>query len=100
MEIKVHDPVELPEYFDAREKWPHCPSIREIRQQGNCGSCYVNISVIIIIKMMMVMMTINSYNNNNNSRSSNNNKALWCTQHLHANVNILIFALELCFICV
>jgi len=31
---------ELPENFDPREKWPECPTIREIRDQGGCGSCW------------------------------------------------------------
>ncbi|KAK6731338.1 hypothetical protein RB195_007671 [Necator americanus] len=32
--------IELPETFDAREKWPNCRSIRTIRDQSNCGSCW------------------------------------------------------------
>ncbi|CAJ0594795.1 unnamed protein product [Cylicocyclus nassatus] len=31
---------EIPESFDAREKWPHCDSIGLIRDQANCGSCW------------------------------------------------------------
>uniref|UniRef100_U5EX33 Putative cathepsin l n=1 Tax=Corethrella appendiculata TaxID=1370023 RepID=U5EX33_9DIPT len=31
---------ELPENFDSREQWPDCPTIREIRDQGSCGSCW------------------------------------------------------------
>nr|BAC65419.1 cathepsin B [Pandalus borealis] len=31
---------EIPVEFDAREQWPHCPCIDEIRDQGNCGSCW------------------------------------------------------------
>lgn len=26
--------TDLPENFDAREKWPNCPTILEIRDQG------------------------------------------------------------------
>ena len=32
----------IPEAFDAREQWPDCPTIQEIRDQGSCGSCWVN----------------------------------------------------------
>ena len=32
---------QLPKQFDARTAWPHCPSIKEIRDQGPCGSCWV-----------------------------------------------------------
>lgn len=31
---------DLPEQFDARENWPNCPTIKEIRDQGSCGSCW------------------------------------------------------------
>lgn len=37
---------DLPENFDAREQWPHCPTIREIRDQGSCGSCWVSFIII------------------------------------------------------
>jgi len=30
----------IPKTFDARKKWKYCRSIREIRDQGNCGSCW------------------------------------------------------------
>ncbi|XP_005373887.1 PREDICTED: cathepsin B [Chinchilla lanigera] len=32
--------MNLPESFDAREQWPNCPTIKEIRDQGSCGSCW------------------------------------------------------------
>ncbi|CAH0579303.1 unnamed protein product [Chrysodeixis includens] len=41
--IMKHDPAviaSLPENFDPREKWPFCPTLNEIRDQGSCGSCY------------------------------------------------------------
>lgn len=31
---------DVPEHFDAREQWPACPTIDEIRDQGSCGSCW------------------------------------------------------------
>lgn len=33
---------DLPESFDAREQWPNCPTIGEVRDQGSCGSCWVS----------------------------------------------------------
>lgn len=30
----------LPQNFDLREKWPQCESIKEIRDQSTCGSCW------------------------------------------------------------
>jgi cathepsin B len=30
----------IPDSFDARTAWPSCPSISEIRDQSNCGSCW------------------------------------------------------------
>jgi len=30
----------IPDSFDAREAWPNCESIREVRDQSNCGSCW------------------------------------------------------------
>lgn len=30
----------LPENFDPREKWPNCPTLNEVRDQGSCGSCW------------------------------------------------------------
>ncbi|RCN47339.1 papain family cysteine protease [Ancylostoma caninum] len=32
--------TDIPESFDAREHWPHCPSLKNIRDQANCGSCW------------------------------------------------------------
>ncbi|KRW99107.1 hypothetical protein PPERSA_02939 [Pseudocohnilembus persalinus] len=31
---------EIPENFDSREKWSKCESIKEVRDQANCGSCW------------------------------------------------------------
>lgn len=28
----------IPDTFDARTEWPDCPSIKEIRDEGNCGN--------------------------------------------------------------
>merc|ERR1711904_424015 len=31
---------DAPDNLDSREKWPNCTSIKEIRDQSNCGSCW------------------------------------------------------------
>jgi len=30
----------LPDSFDSRKQWPHCETIRRIRDQSACGSCW------------------------------------------------------------
>lgn len=30
----------IPDNFDSRENWPNCESIKEIRDQSTCGSCW------------------------------------------------------------
>ena len=32
--------VKIPDSFDSRDQWPNCPSLREVRDQSNCGSCW------------------------------------------------------------
>lgn len=32
--------TDIPNHFDAREEWPECPNIGNIRDQANCGSCW------------------------------------------------------------
>lgn len=39
--------VDLPDEFDARKQWSNCPTIKEIRDQGSCGSCWVRFGGII-----------------------------------------------------
>lgn len=39
---RYEDLGDLPTSFDAREKWGSvCPSVKEVRDQGSCGSCWV-----------------------------------------------------------
>jgi cathepsin B len=39
--LKVIAPQAVPDSFDAREQWGDiCPSMSEIRDQANCGSCW------------------------------------------------------------
>ncbi|GFS12731.1 cathepsin B [Elysia marginata] len=36
----VYPDLELPATFDAREQWPDCPTIKQIGDQSDCGSCW------------------------------------------------------------
>ncbi|MQL10580.1 hypothetical protein EI010_25560, partial [Escherichia coli] len=32
--------LDIPESFDSRDNWPKCDSIKVIRDQSSCGSCW------------------------------------------------------------
>ncbi|XP_061901995.1 phospholipase ABHD3-like [Entelurus aequoreus] len=32
--------IKLPDSFDARQQWPKCATVKQIRDQGSCGSCW------------------------------------------------------------
>lgn len=34
--------LNIPDSFDPKEQWPNCESLKEIRDQSNCGSCWAN----------------------------------------------------------
>ncbi|KAJ8953148.1 hypothetical protein NQ318_017175 [Aromia moschata] len=38
----------IPDTFDSREIWPECDSIRTIRNQGGCGSCWAFAAVEVM----------------------------------------------------
>ncbi|XP_055349602.1 uncharacterized protein LOC129596368 [Paramacrobiotus metropolitanus] len=40
--------VNIPDCFDARTRWPDCQSIKEIRQQGQCNTCWAVSSSSVI----------------------------------------------------
>jgi cathepsin B len=37
--LRVNVPV-IPDAFDGRTYWSQCESLKDIRDQGNCGSCW------------------------------------------------------------
>jgi len=39
-EVQNLDLEDVPAAFDSRDAWPKCDSIKEVRDQSNCGSCW------------------------------------------------------------
>uniref|UniRef100_A0A1W7RAU0 Cathepsin B n=1 Tax=Hadrurus spadix TaxID=141984 RepID=A0A1W7RAU0_9SCOR len=39
-EYTIKVAANIPKTFDSRKQWPNCYTIREIRDQGSCGSCW------------------------------------------------------------
>jgi len=40
LDEEVASNADIPDTFDARTQWPGCDSIKEVRDQANCGSCW------------------------------------------------------------
>ncbi|KAK5915152.1 hypothetical protein CesoFtcFv8_000772 [Champsocephalus esox] len=38
--VQYSGDIKLAKSFDSREQWPNCPTLKEIRDQGSCGSCW------------------------------------------------------------
>ncbi|KAI9542651.1 hypothetical protein NQZ68_017662 [Dissostichus eleginoides] len=38
--VQYSGDIKLAKNFDSREQWPDCPTLKEIRDQGSCGSCW------------------------------------------------------------
>ena len=61
----------LPENFDSRKQWPNCPTIKEVRDQGSCGSCWVRNGMLefhfrhifchIVASVWLVICEFNEY---------------------------------------
>lgn len=50
----VHDiPNDIPDNFDARDQWPNCPSIKEVRDQGR-SDIKENIMKIIFVNLKFI----------------------------------------------
>ncbi|CAD5211137.1 unnamed protein product [Bursaphelenchus xylophilus] len=46
-EIEAFPASQLPSRFDAREKWPLCPTLHHVMNQGGCGSCFAVSSITV-----------------------------------------------------
>ena len=44
----------IPESFDAREQWPKCSVIKEIKNQNKCGSCWAMASSSVLADRMCI----------------------------------------------
>jgi hypothetical protein len=57
-DLNIND---LPENFDSREQWPNCPTLQEVRDQGNCGSCWAISAVETMSDRYLIFIIINNY---------------------------------------
>lgn len=42
--VRYNNRDNVPNSFDASSAWPKCKTIKQIRDQGQCGSCWVTIT--------------------------------------------------------
>jgi hypothetical protein len=55
LEVREHEvPKDLPDNFDAREQWPNCPTLKEVRDQGRSvffltKDIYINLMVFVAV---------------------------------------------------
>lgn len=47
-EKKMEPLKDLPATFDSRTQWPNCPTLKEVRDQGACGSCWVGMIGVLV----------------------------------------------------
>lgn len=43
--------TQFPDEFDPRKKWPNCPTLQEVRDQGSCGSCWVGVARLKVVSV-------------------------------------------------
>jgi len=51
-EKKITPLKAIPDEFDSRSNWPNCASIRDIRDQADCGSCWVRALSRVVVCMI------------------------------------------------
>ncbi|GAB6022479.1 hypothetical protein CHUAL_006589 [Chamberlinius hualienensis] len=51
----------LPASFDSRAQWPNCPTIKEVRDQGSCGSCWAFGAVSAISDRICIHSAANTH---------------------------------------
>ncbi|CAH2980244.1 unnamed protein product [Chilo suppressalis] len=47
--------TKYPNQFDAREHWKNCPTLKDIRDQGGCGSCWAVAAVSAMTDRMCIL---------------------------------------------
>lgn len=64
----------LPKEFDSREKWSNCPTLKEVRDQGSCGSCWAFGAAEAMSDRVCIASS-----GNNNARISSDDLLTCCT---------------------
>ena len=61
-QVQHANDIDIPPFFDARQQWPDCKMIDEIRDQSNCGSCWALAVASVISDRTCITLGADTFN--------------------------------------